>query len=70
MQVLKLYLKRHKLSQQAFADRLDVSQGLVWQWLNGRSKVTGDMAVKIEDLTGGEVTRKDLRPEFYRGMAA
>ena len=70
MQALKSYLKRHKLSQQAFADRLDVSQGLVWQWLNGRSKVKGEMAVKIEELTDGEVTRKDLRPEFYRGLAA
>lgn len=70
MQVLKSYLKRHQLSQGSLAAKLGVSPGLVWQWLNGRTRITGNMAVRIEDATNGEVTRKDLRPELYRGMAA
>lgn len=64
------YLKKHKISQEAFAASLGVSKGLVWQWLNGRTRITGDWAVAIERVTGGEVKRQQLRPELYRGMAA
>lgn len=67
---LQSYLKKHNLSQEAFAKSLHVSKGLVWQWLNGRTRITGEMAVRIERATDGEVRRQDLLPELYRGMAA
>lgn len=67
---LQTYLKKHGLSQESFAKSLGVSKGLVWQWLNGRTRITGDMALAIERVTKAEVRRQDLLPELYRGMAA
>ena len=67
---LHSYLKKHEISQEAFAKSLGVSKGLVWQWLNGRTKITGRYAVAIERVTAGEIKRQHLLPELYRGMAA
>lgn len=68
MKSLSAYLKKHNLSQEEFGRSLKVSKGLVWQWLNGRTRITGDMAVRIEHVTGGEVKRQHLLPELYHGM--
>lgn len=67
---LQSYLKKHQISQEAFAKSLGVSKGLVWQWLNGRTEITGRWAVEIERVTQGEIKRQQIRPELYRGMAA
>lgn len=64
------YLKKHNISQEAFAKSLGVSKGLVWQWLNGRTAITGERAVQIERITNGAIKRQHLLPELYRGMAA
>lgn len=62
---IRAYLKKHKLSQQEFARQLDVSQGMVWQWLNGRRRITAERAKQIEEVTGGCVTRKSIRPDVF-----
>jgi DNA-binding transcriptional regulator YdaS (Cro superfamily) len=62
---IKAYLEKHELSQEQFAKQLGVSQGLVWQWLDGRTRITAERAVEIEEKTAGEVTRRDLRPDLY-----
>lgn len=59
------YLEKHHLSQEAFAKLLGVSQGLVWQWIDGRTRVTAERAIDIEEKTGGEVTKHELRPDLY-----
>lgn len=56
------YLADRKLSQQQFAKKLGVSQGMVHQWIAELTTVAAQKAVLIEQLTEGEVTRKDLRP--------
>jgi DNA-binding transcriptional regulator YdaS (Cro superfamily) len=56
------YLAARELSQQQFAEKLGVSQGMVHQWIAGRTPVAAQKAVLIEQTTGGEVTRKDLHP--------
>lgn len=56
--------------QTALATALGVSQGLVWQWLNGRTKVTAEKAIEIEKATDGQVTRHDLRPDLYPEQGA
>lgn len=63
---LKTYLRKTRTTQQAFADALGVSQGLVSQWIKGVTRITGEQAVEIEDKTGGQVTREELRPDLYR----
>lgn len=67
---IKAYLKKHKLSQEVFADQVGVSQGLVWQWLDGRTRITAERAIEIEDKTDGEITRHDLRPDLYPKVRA
>lgn len=62
---LKTYLTTSKKTQQQFAVALDVSQGLVWQWLNGVTRVTAERCLDIEKATDGQVTRYDLRPDIF-----
>lgn len=45
-------MERQGLSQQQLADKLKVSQGLVWQWLNGETGITPERAKDIEEITG------------------
>jgi DNA-binding transcriptional regulator YdaS (Cro superfamily) len=59
------YLKKNGISQDEFAAKLGVSQGLVWQWIDGRTRVTAERAKQIEEATGGSVRRRDLRPDIF-----
>ena len=59
------YLETKGLSQEVFAKQIGVSQGLVWQWLGGRTRITAERAVELEKKTGGEITRYDLRPDIF-----
>lgn len=59
------YLKYKKTTQQAFAERLGVTQGLVSQWIQGRTTITPLKARAIEDATNGLVTRYMLRPDVF-----
>ena len=43
---------------------LGVSQGMVSKWLNGHP-IPADRAKAIETLTGGELTRSQLRPDLW-----
>ena len=69
---LGAYLEKHGLTQEEFAKRLTppVSQGLVWQWLNGRTRVRPERARAIERITKGEVRAHELRPDVFDPPAA
>lgn len=54
------YLAKHKVSQTAFAEKLGVSQGLVYQWLAGKRPVAAEQCPRIEALTSGEVRCEEL----------
>lgn len=60
---------RDKSSQSALARKLNVSQGLIYQWLNGITRITGERAVQIEMATDGDVTREELRPDLFGAPA-
>lgn len=66
---LSAYLKKHRISQQSFAKSVGVTQGMVWHWLNGYP-VTAERALKIEEVTNGEVDRSDLRSDLWKRSAA
>jgi len=59
------YLERHKITQAAFGNLLNTSQGMVNQWVTGRRPVSLKMAVAIEKATNGEVTAVQLQPDVY-----
>lgn len=52
-------------SRQAFAEKLRVPAPLVSQWANGDRPVPIERCLEIEAATGGEVTRRDLRPKDW-----
>lgn len=60
---LDQYLKT--TSQDAFAQALGVSQGLVSHWVTGRARIPAERVLTIEAATGGQVTRHELRPDLY-----
>lgn len=61
---LQEYLASKGESQAAFARRLDVTQGMVWQWISGRRPVSLGQCIRIERATAGLVTREVLRPDI------
>jgi len=65
---LDAYTKIH--GQTGAARLLGVSQGLVWQWLHGETKITAERAIDIETKTAGEITRQELRPDLFGEVAA
>lgn len=54
------YLAKHEITQAAFAEKLEVSQGLVYQWLAGKRPVSAEQCTKIEKITDGEVRCEEL----------
>lgn len=61
---LKSYFKT--TSQSELARALGVTQGLVSHWVTGRVRITAERAIQIEEVTGGAVTRQELRPDLYQ----
>lgn len=52
--------------QKALADRIGVTQSMVWYWLEKAKKgVPAEYVQAIEAATKGEVTRHDLRPDIF-----
>jgi DNA-binding transcriptional regulator YdaS (Cro superfamily) len=50
--------------QTAMAKRLGVTQGTIWQWLNGRRPIPPARAAEIEFVCDGKVTARELLPNF------
>ena len=62
------YLSSKQISQDDFAKRLGVTQGLVSQWLTARTRITAERALEIEKATGGAVTRHELRDDIFGAL--
>lgn len=60
------YLAKHSISQITLANHLGVSQGRVWQWLNGE-KVTPKYCPEIEVWSNREVTCEELNDTISWG---
>lgn len=67
---IRAYLQKHKLTHEEFGQKVGVSKGLVWQWLNGRTVITAERAKDIEQKTKGEIRRHDLRPDVFDKVRA
>lgn len=52
--------------QSKLAAAIGLKQGHVWHWLRKANKrVPAEHVIKIEEATGGQVTRHELRPDIY-----
>lgn len=54
-------------SQAALAEKIGTTQSQIWYWLTRAKKPSppGEFVLPIEQATGGEVTRHELRPDLY-----
>jgi len=52
-------------TQGRLAALLGKQQGHVGKWLHRDKKVPADMCLAIERVTGGKVTRYELRPDVF-----
>lgn len=50
--------------QGVLASHIEITQGAISQWVRGHRRIPAERAVQIEELTKGQVTRFDLRPDF------
>lgn len=63
---LKTYFERKDaITQAELARRIEVTPGMVWQWLKSLRPIAGENVLGIEKATGGKVSRHDLRPDLY-----
>lgn len=62
---LDRYLKARGLTREQFARQLDVSAGLISHWITGRVQLPAERAAAIERVTGGALTRQQLRPDLF-----
>jgi DNA-binding transcriptional regulator YdaS (Cro superfamily) len=51
--------------QTALAKKLGVSQGLIWQWCDGRLKVPAERVLAVVNAADAAVTPCDLRPDIF-----
>lgn len=56
MKSLKLYMRKNKLTKSEFARTLGVNYRSVYNWCRGASSPRVEMAIKIEEITGGEIS--------------
>lgn len=63
---LDVYLSEKKLSQNDLGGQLlpPVTQGLISQWLSGKTRITLDYALQIQQLSGGLVSPQDCSDLF------
>lgn len=67
---LQDYFKDKKRgAKDALAKNLGISRTWMSQIINGRQVCSPELAVEIERLTEGSVTRKDLRPDLFGEVA-
>lgn len=64
------YRKHTGISQSSFAAKLTAAgfpatQALISQWESGQVVITAERCLQVEEVTGGEVSRSDLRPELF-----
>lgn len=63
--LLRLYREKHGISCLEFAKRIGVAEPTMRSIENGTREITPERAKKIEEATGGELTRADLRPDVF-----
>lgn len=61
---LRCYLLLERGRNTQMAAYLNVSRGFVSMMANGKKPVPPKIAIAIENFTGGEVSRKDLIPNW------
>lgn len=64
--IINEYLARKGMTQKEFADLIGLSRCVLNGVLNGRKRLNPEYAIKVFNVTKGQVTRDEaIFPEFY-----
>lgn len=69
MTLQEYFADKKRGAKDALARELGISRTWMSQVISGREVCSPELAVEIERLTGGAVTRKDLRPDLFGEVA-
>ena len=64
---LHAYLEQHNMNDGDFASRIGISRSMVTKLRNLQTKPSADTALKIQDVTNGEVMLSDLMQDCESG---
>ena len=64
MEILKELRKKHKLTYQAVANKLDISKCFYWQIENSKRTLSYEMAIRIADIFNKKPD--DIFYEYYK----
>lgn len=64
--LMKRALSKFEGSQTRLAKAIGCSQAMVWKLLNGKARVSVEMARKIHQATDGDCPEYKLRPDFFQ----
>lgn len=62
---VRAYIEKHQLTQEDFGRMVGVSQGMVWQWIEGKRAVSPRRARRIFEATNGEISLHTLCPDVF-----
>lgn len=62
---IREYRLKHRLTLEQFAERVGVRKSVVCKWERGSQGPSPQKTLEIERVTGGEITREELRPDVY-----
>lgn len=65
MTLQQFFMDKKRGAKDALAKELGISRTWMSQLIQGRQVCSPELAVEIERLTSGQVTRKDLRPDLF-----
>lgn len=70
MMNLDAWIKNHPREKrvevrESLAKKLGVSESYVRSMVNGNRTIPAEFAIPIENATGGQVTRHEIRPDLY-----
>ncbi len=61
---LKEYLDVHRITYKEFSERLGINRQSLQNVVYGNKKPSLDLAIKIEELTKGQITPRELLKNF------
>ncbi|HVT36315.1 MAG TPA: YdaS family helix-turn-helix protein [Nevskiaceae bacterium] len=59
------YLREKNLTQAQFAELVGVTQSMVAQWVGGIRRISAERAIAIEEKTGRDLRKGQLRPDLW-----
>ena len=65
MTLQQFFTDKKRGAKDALAKELGISRTWMSQLIQGRQVCSPELAVEIERLASGQVTRKDLRPDLF-----